>query len=111
MQHECDQQPTDAAVAVQKRMNRFELHVSQRGFDQCWIWRMFVMDEPLKIGHAVLESMRWRRDESGVARPCPTNPVLSAAKLARRLFAAATLGKQDRMHFPDEPVRQRKTFA
>ena len=92
-------------------MNCFELHVSQRGFDQCWIRRMLVMDEPLKIGHAVLESMRRRRDEMGVARPGPTDPILSAAKLARRLFAAAALGKQDGMHFPDKSVRQWKTFA
>ena len=111
MQHEGNQQTADTAVAVKKWVNRFELHVGERGFDQCWIRGMLVMNEPLKGGHAVLESMRRWRNEMGVARSGPTDPVLSSPKFAGRLFAAAALGKQNRVHFPDEPVRQRKTFA
>src|SRR5437870_1342062 len=105
VKHESDHQAADAAVAVQERVNRFELNVSQRGLDQGWIRRMLVVNEPLEISHAVLDPMRRRRNKMGIARPGPTEPVLTPAKFARRLFAAAAFRKQNGMHLPDKPVR------
>ena len=39
-----------------------------------------------------------------VPHPCATDPVLRSSKFSRRFVAAAALGEQFPVHFPNQPV-------
>ena len=58
-----DQQPADAPVAIQERMDCLELHVRQRGLDQQRRLHRVVVQEFFELAHAFHDPIRWRRDE------------------------------------------------
>src|SRR5205085_2086866 len=60
--HQRDEQPSDTAIAVEERMDRFELHVRQRGADE---HRQpgLIVNEFLESAHALIDKLRRRRNE------------------------------------------------
>jgi len=47
VQNKGDQQAADTAIPIEKRMDRFELNVRERGCDQRRVGRVLVMNESL----------------------------------------------------------------
>lgn len=75
LEKQCDEQTADAAVAIQKRMDRLELHVCQPSLDQRR--QRIVRVEPLlELGHELGHDLRRRRNEPGVPWPRSADPVL-----------------------------------
>lgn len=110
MKKERYQQAADAAVAVEKRVDRLELDVRQRCFDERRLRRVLIVDETLEFGHAFFDEGWWRRNEMGRSRPRASDPVLRAPEFARKPFAASAARKKLGVHFPDKPVRKGKAF-
>ncbi len=110
-QQERDQQPTQAAVAVEERVDRLELDVDETGFDEQREVRPLLMQEQLKGAHAIENELRRRRNKSGGAGARAANPVLTRAELAWLFVAPAALGKKHLVDLADEPQRQREAAA
>ena len=104
---QCDQQPAKPAVAVEKRMDRFKLHVNQPQLNQQRQRFAFVVQELLKRIETLHQSIRWRRNERRISRSRAADPVLRSPEFSRGLVRSTTAPKQDRMHLPNQP--QRKT--
>jgi hypothetical protein len=111
VQGESDQQAPDAAVPIEKRMDRFKLHVCQRGFHQCGIGCVLVMDEALQRCHAVFDMGRRRRDEMSIAWTRAADPILRTTEFAGGLLTAPSSRQEHLMHFPHQPVGKRKAVA
>src|SRR6266851_2832773 len=103
-----DQQAADAAVAIEKGVNRFELKVSERRFHQR---RRIGMQELFELSHATLHILRRRRYKCCVAWASTSDPVLRLPKLARRLLRTASGCKENFVHLTQQPIGQRKAVA
>ena len=111
-----DQQPADAAVSVQERVDRLELHVRESGPHQ---GRQVAVGMPpaLQRRQNVRDVLGRGRDEAGVARPAAADPVLRAADLAGQLVRAAGAAHQNpvgfaqQAHAERQPIRIRKLPA
>ena len=95
-QHQHDQQPAQATIAVQKRVDGLELHVGQGGPHQHrqgvrTIWS--AMDEVLQLAHARTYQPLRRWHEAGVARPGAADPLLTAPELAGQPIGSAAPGQ------------------
>ena len=103
---ERDQQSSDAAVAVEIGMNGLELHVNDAEAHERRqaILRVKVL---LQIAEERGQFFRWRRNEGGVSRPRPADPVLTAADLARLLVRAAHSSHQSAVRLVEQPRRER----
>lgn len=82
-QQKRDEQPADASIAVQKRVDGLELGVDQADLDQQG-QRRPVMEEPFQVAEGIEDFMGRGRNESGfgqgaTARP---DPVLAGSQLA-----------------------------
>ena len=88
-EHKRDQEPPDATIAVQKRVDGLELHLGERGFDERRQAVVRGMDEALERGHAMLDVLRRGRNEAGGAGASAADPVLAAAELAGLPVSAA----------------------
>ena len=64
------------AVAVQKRVDGFELHMRQPGLCENGKSVVRGVDEPLQIGHAFLDKVGRRRHEGRIAGTRTADPVL-----------------------------------
>lgn len=75
---ESDQQPPDATVAIEKRVDGLELHVSQSGPHQ---GRQVAraMNPLVELAESTGNLFRRGRNERRVSRPCPSDPVLRSA--------------------------------
>ena len=104
-----DEQPTQAPIAVEKRVDRLELDVGQARPDERGQRRILAVQEALERIEAFVQSIGRRRHEQGVAGPGSADPVLRAAKFARLLRCAPARLEQDGVHFADQPERQRKS--
>src|SRR5436190_17794211 len=106
-----DEQPTDAPVPIEKRMDGLELYMGERRLQQRGSALGLVMQPRLECAHAFLHIGGGRWDVSRVAGPCPTQPVLRAAELARVLFGTTTVAKEDSVDLSEQTVRQREPFT
>src|SRR2546427_2312040 len=104
VQGEGDQQAADAAVPIEKRVDRFKLNVRQSGFHQRGIGCVLVMDEALQRCHAVFDMGRRRRDEVSIAWTRAADPILRATEFAKGLLTAPSSREGYLMHFPHQPV-------
>ena len=75
-QHEGDQQSSQPTVAVEKRVDGFELNMRQPGLDENGKSVVRGVDEPLQVGHAFLDVVGRRRHEGRVAGTRTADPVL-----------------------------------
>ncbi len=95
-EHQGDQQAPDAAIAVQKWVNDFELHMGEGRFnDGSGRFEQVLLEIPqtgIQVG-------RRRRHEGRIAGPSTSDPVLRAAKFTGLLLCTASIGKQDAVHF------------
>src|SRR5436190_204192 len=87
-QQERSQEAAKATIAVQEWVNGFELDMHESGFDQKRKVWMIRVQEFLERVEALHQTIRGRRHERSVPRPCATDPILSGAEFPR-LFAAA----------------------
>ena len=106
-----DQQPPDAAVAVEEGVDGLELHVRERRLDEHRQVVAVVVQEALQGGHAVGDGRVRRRHEDGVAGARAADPVLAAAELARVLVAAAAAREQLGVDLAHEARAQREAAA
>src|SRR2546428_6913950 len=106
-----DQQPADAAVAIEERMNRLELSVCEAYFDQQRQVIAFVQ-ERFEVAESFRYFVRRWRNERGVRqrRPSRPNPILTATQLARSQSGSADAMQQLRVNLADEATRDRKLF-
>jgi hypothetical protein len=111
MQQKRDQQPPDTTVSVQERVDRFELHVSQRSRYEHGILRARLVKGALERRHQLIDQRRRRRYEVRVPRPGPADPVLRSSELAGLLLASAPAGEQLFVHLANEAVREREAVA
>src|SRR4051812_33066062 len=110
MQHQWDQQSPDTTIAVEERVDRFELHVRNGGHHHHGIRRCRVVERTLQPRHQVLDKRgRWRY-EVRVAWPGAADPVLGSSELTRLFFAAATAREQLRVHLANQPIREWKSL-
>src|SRR5690606_27196199 len=87
-----DQEPADAAVAVEERMDRLELHVGEAGPDEVRQAVAPIVEEALERSHRVRDRGVRRRHEHGITRPGAADPVLGTPKLAGVLAAPPPAG-------------------
>ncbi len=100
-----NEQPAQATVAVQKRVNRLELNVYQPSFYQGRQTRRLFVKKTFERCHAVHYQLRWRGHEEGVTRSRSTDPILTATKLAGFFVAASPTCEQHSMDLADKPQR------
>lgn len=86
-----DEQPAQASVAVEKRMDGFKMDVRQRGFDQERGFDGVVVQEFFQRAETFQHLIGRRRNEQGVAGARAAHPILGAAECAGLLFAGASL--------------------
>src|SRR5437870_4164581 len=106
-----DQNSADAAIAVEKRMNRFELHVREAGPYQHRKAIIFGVQKFFERRHFFRNSGVRRRHERRIARPRAAEPILRSAKLSGVLVAAAAAGKKHAVDLANESIRERKSVA
>ncbi|MCY1525464.1 hypothetical protein D9M68_604430 [compost metagenome] len=99
-QEQGNQQPAEATIAIQKRVDRFELHVQKSGLDKRWDLAGVVLEEALEIAEARLHFADRGRHIMGIPRPGPAEPVLRASEFSGILGFASALLQQARMHVP-----------
>lgn len=109
-EQERDEQPPDAPVPVQKRVDGLELHVRETRAEQGREFQVLPVPEALQIRHALADPMRRRRHEVRRGRPAPADPVLGAPELARALARAAAPREQPAVDLADKPRRERETI-
>ncbi len=107
-QKQTDEQPPDATIAIEKRVDRLELSVRQPRLEDGRRRPELVVKEPLEVVESHRHLVGWRRHEASIRQASPTDPVLRTPKLARRSGAAAAVLEQDAMHLAQEAKTQRK---
>lgn len=105
------QQSANTTVAIEKRMNRLELHVGERRLYQGGRRTRFAVEELLKGTETFEQLVGRRRNVDRIARPAAADPVLGRAELPGLLATATTMAEQHAMDFADETQAERKTFA
>ena len=108
-EQESDEQSSDAAIAVQKRVYRLELGVNQPDFDQQWQFRVGV-EKVFQFGQLLWNFMMWWRNEGRLVQCAAgrADPVLAGSQLARCKTRTAYALQEFRVNFPDQPGRNRK---
>src|SRR6266498_1531461 len=103
LQQERDEQPADAAVAVEKRMDRLELIVNERQADQRREMRLGVQEllEQVERGVHLRDRRRDVRRLRDLRSRLP-DPVLHRAELARGAAIAAHALHQLTVQLADE---------
>ena len=102
-----DQQPPNAAVAVQERVDGLELHVREPSAHQ----RRQVavgMPPPLQRRQRGRNVLGRRRNEAGGTRTPAADPVLRPPNLPRQLVAAADAAHQDAMGLAQKADAERQ---
>ncbi len=107
-EHQRDEQPADATVAVEERVDGLELHVRESRTHKDRQAIAVRVEEALQVGHAVLDRRVRRRDETGVPGPRAADPVLRAPELARGAAAPAAPRQQHAVDLAYQPVGERE---
>src|ERR1022692_781298 len=110
-QHECDEQPAKAAVAIEERVNCLELDVDQTGFDEQREIRPLLVQEQLEGVHAIEDEIRRWRNEGCGPRTGAADPVLALPELAGLVVVSPSIRLKDPMNLSDEPQGGRKSPA
>ena len=88
-----DQKPSDAAIAVEKRVDSLKLNMRKRSLDEDRQAACVSVDKAFESRDAVRDVCMWRRNEDSFPWPAASNPILTATKLAWILLAATTTGE------------------
>ena len=107
LEQERDEQPPDAAIAVEVRVNRFELDVQEPGAHERRVG-VFGVHVLLEGGKHLGERVRWRGHIDRVARSRSADPVLAPSNLPGQLVRAAYPAHQALMSLVEEPYRERQ---
>ncbi|MDQ1411373.1 MAG: hypothetical protein QOJ41_3108, partial [Acidobacteriaceae bacterium] len=104
-----NQQTAKSSVAVEKGMDRFELHVDESRLDKNREFVFFVVKEMLEEDQTLHHAFRWRGNKCSVSRTATANPILRAAKFAGCFVRSASPSQQNSVNLANEPQRKRKT--
>ena len=88
-QHQRNQQAADASIAVQKWVDRLELHMRERGLDQRRVACGHVVQKIFQLGDALRNVLGRRRYQGRRIGARAADPVLDAPVLAGRLAGTA----------------------
>jgi hypothetical protein len=77
-QHERDEKTPDAAVAVEKWVDRLELDRRESGLEQRWYIHRLAVKESFEGRHQLLDAIGRRRHEERISRPAAADPVLGS---------------------------------
>lgn len=108
-QQKGDQESTNPTIAIQKRMNRFELNVRYAAVDERGQIPA-LMQEMLEVVQGMVHVRdRWR-NESRSLQGCVSrsDPVLGRAKRSRRFFRSPATLQEFTMDLPDQAKRKRE---
>src|SRR5271157_2930846 len=108
-QQECDEQSPHPSIAVQKRVNRFELDVYESSFDQKREFVLLVVEKSLQAAQTFHELLGRRWDKGSVPRPCAPDPVLRPAKFTWTFVGAPSTPEQNFMDLANQTERERET--
>ena len=78
--------------------------MGQRGFEQYGQTCGIFVQKGFQCGHAGVDLLRRRRDESRIPWPGSANPILTAAKLSGLLVAATAFGHEGGVHFAEQAI-------
>lgn len=103
-----NQQPPDAAVAVQKRVDGFELVVADGQPDQMGHGNDWVVPKLFQIAHQFGHAVLVWRNERRIGQVGAANPVLADAELSRLLVLAPYTAHQNGVGLTQQAVGQRQ---
>ena len=89
-------------------MDRFKLHMDEPSLDENGQFMFFIVEKVFKAVQILHHAFRWRWNNGSVSRAATANPILGAAKLARRFIRPTPTSQQDSVNLSDEPQRKRK---
>jgi hypothetical protein len=92
-----NQQPANASVTVEKRVNCLKLHMGEPGSHKGW-QRIVAVNPLLQCTKAVWNFVRWWWHKSSVSRACPSDPVLRCPHHSWLLITAASASHQSLMN-------------
>ena len=82
---EGDEKTAETAIAIEKRVDRLKLDVSERGLEQRTGGDGFIMKKFFQRSHAICGEIGRSRDKSRISRTRSADPILRTLKLARLL--------------------------
>ena len=91
LEQERDEEPPDAAVAVEVGVDCLELRVAEPCPDECRQFAALIVDEALEAGQEFAHRVRRRGDVGRVAGTGAANPVLAASDLSRAFISAGDI--------------------
>ena len=90
LQEQCNQEPADAAIAIQVRMDGFELHMQQARSNQR-MQRIFCMDVFFQGTKQIVQQMWGRRYIDCIPGASSADPVLAAPDLSWGLISTGDI--------------------
>jgi hypothetical protein len=108
-QHQWDQQPSQASVAIQERVDGFKLVVGHRELDEQR--HSSFVEEGFEVAQRIVHGVNGGRHKRRVGRRGSADPILAAAKLAWCGIAAAYASQQLCMNFSQESQAQWKLLG
>ena len=105
-QQQRNQQAAKSAVPVQEWMNRFELHVDERGLYENRPVFALAVHEFFECAHALYDFVGRRWNKRRITWPCASNPVLGNAKFPGALLATAPFAQENLVNFSHEAQRE-----
>jgi len=85
-QVESNEKATDPSIAIEKRMDGFELVMADGDSNELGNMNGFVVPECFQISEQVGKLIMMWRHEDGICGRCPTDPVLAHPEFAGSLF-------------------------
>src|SRR6266498_3703807 len=101
---------TDAAVAIEERVDCLEMRVCEGGLNEDGCRNGIVMEELLQGAHHRENFLVGRWNVAGSARPGASDPVLRSPKLSRRSLSSPHAGKEESVDFLDQAQAERETL-
>src|SRR5258708_4798603 len=100
-----NQQSPESAVAAEKRVDGFELHVREPCLDERGCLCRIAVQEFLEGPHALDDAVGRRRNKASSLWTRTTDPYLAAAELARHLAPPTVTAEEYRVDLTQQPHR------
>jgi hypothetical protein len=108
-QHQGDEQPTDAPVAVEERVDHLELVVRERQLHQQR--QVVLVQEPFEVRQRHAHLLRGRGHEHRIGQRVAADPHRTGPQLAWPAVLAPYAAQQELVHLTQQPNRDREAAA